>query len=401
MGFARAVTTLIAGLTFMTVAKADDPLPREELSALKFQTDMANRDFNRGQLPGSSEAVKKQSEARYRERKADFVRRAFALAMVHPDAPETPEALALLFTTVLGGCHGDNVADCNSITDLLLARYADSDAIVPVIATIWTDAAWAPQAETFLRRVLEKSANPKTKGAACFFLAKHQERLAIARHFLDDPLRGEVARRNYGPESVRRLRALNRDELKREAAVLFRKTIKEHADLRVWGPKSAPLGEQAEGSLFRMQNLDYGCTIPELEGKDIDGESMKLSDFRGKVVFVAFWASWCNPCMGMVPAEKELVERMKVRPFVMIGVNGDDDRQQAKSVAAKQGINWRSFWDGGQHGGIALKWGVQSWPTSYLIDTKGVIREANLRGPDLDKAVESLVKETEAVAKTP
>ena len=91
----------------------------------------------------------------------------------------------------------------------------------------------------------------------------------------------------------------------------------------------------------------------------------------------------------------------QVIPFVLVGVNGDDDRQQARSGSAKRGINWRSFWDGGSHGATPTKWGVQSWPTSYLVDPKGVIRDANLRGPDLDKAVEALVKEAEALAKKP
>jgi thiol-disulfide isomerase/thioredoxin len=401
VGFARAVTTLITGLTFLSVARADDPTPTTELAALRFQADMALRDFNRGQLPGSSDAVKKQSEERYRQRKADFIRRAWALAKAHPEAPEAPEALALLFTDVFGNYHGTDAAECDAIIDVLASRYVDSDAILPVVLTIWTYGPWAPPAGPFLKTVLDKTSNPKVKGIACFYLAKHQERLADALRFLDDPVRGEVARRNYGPENVRRLRALDRVELKREAAALYARTIKEHAELRAYGPKSATLGEQAKGSLFRIQNLDIDCTLPEIDGQDIDGQPMKLSDFRGKVVFVTFWASWCNPCMGMVPAEKELVERMKGRPFVMIGVNGDNDRQQAKSVSAKHGINWRSFWDGGSQGTTASKWGVQSWPTSYLVDTKGVIRDANLRGTDLDKAVESLVKDTEAAAKRP
>jgi thiol-disulfide isomerase/thioredoxin len=307
----------------------------------------------------------------------------------------------LLFTNVLGNYNGTDAAECDAVADVLASRYVDSDAILPVVWTFWAYGPWAPHAESFLKKVLETSSNPKVKGVTCFYLAKHQERLADSLRFLDDPVRGEVARRNYGPENVRRLHALDRVELKREAAALYTKTIKEHADLRAFGPKSATLGEQAKGSLFRIQNLDIGCTLPEIDGQDVDGQPMKLSDFRGKAVFVSFWASWCNPCMGMVPAEKELVERMKGRPFVMIGVNGDNDRQLARSVSAKQGINWRSFWDGGSQGVTASKWGVQAWPTSYLIDAKGVIRDANLRGDDLDKSVESLVKETEASAQRP
>src|SRR4051794_21929179 len=95
-----------------------------------------------------------------------------------------------------------------------------------------------------------------------------------------------------------------------------------------------PLGEQAEGALFRIHNHAIGCAMPEVEADDVDGKPMKLSECRGKVIVVSFWATWCGPCMGMVPDEKALVERMKGRPFALIGVNCDDDREAAKAIAA-------------------------------------------------------------------
>ncbi len=93
--------------------------------------------------------------------------------------------------------------------------------------------------------------------------------------------------------------------------------------------------------------------MPEIEGEDVDGTPMKLSDFRRKGIVISFWATWCGPCMGMVPDEKALVERMKGRPFVLVGVNGDEDRSAAKQLAAESEINWRSFWDGGDSRGTA------------------------------------------------
>jgi thiol-disulfide isomerase/thioredoxin len=398
MLLSRVVVSLLAGSAFITVVKADDPTSAALLNGLKIEAEKALADFNRGHVPGSSEAVQKRSREHYREREAEFVRRALALAEAHPESPEAPEALAFVFTSVLGSYSGKRVAECDAVVDVLAKRFANSDAILPVIETIWTDAAWAPQAGTFLKTMLDRSTNPTVKGAACFYLAKHQERLATARRFLDDPLRAEVARRNYGPDNIRRLRALDPAELKREAAALYEQRIKEHAALQLWG---SALGDQAKGALFRMQNLDIGCTIPEIAGQDIDGRPMKLSDFRGKVVLVSFWATWCGPCMAMVPAEKDLVERLTGRPFVLIGVNGDDDRQRAKLVSAKKGINWRSFWDGGSRGATPSKWGVQSWPTTYVLDPKGVIRHDNLRGAELDKAVEALVTEAEVATKKP
>jgi thiol-disulfide isomerase/thioredoxin len=142
---------------------------------------------------------------------------------------------------------------------------------------------------------------------------------------------------------------------------------------------------------------------PEIEGEDIEGTPMKLANFRGKVILISFWATWCGPCMGMVPDEKNLVERMKGRPFVLVGMNGDEDRSRAREVAAREGISWRSFWEGGRPDGIPVRWGIVGWPTVYLIDAYGVIRDegSRLRGADLDKAVEELVTEAEAAAKKP
>ncbi len=79
---------------------------------------------------------------------------------------------------------------------------------------------------------------------------------------------------------------------------------------------------------------------------------------------------------------------------------GDEDRAKAKSVAAKEGMTWRSFWNERPHGPISVKWGVSQWPTVYVIDANGVIRNNDsLRGERLDKAVELLVKEAELRSK--
>ena len=64
-----------------------------------------------------------------------------------------------------------------------------------------------------------------------------------------------------------------------------------------------------------------GMPAPEIDGEDFDGMRVKLSDYRGKVVVVVFWASWCPPCCAMIPHERELVERNRDKPFAMLSVN--------------------------------------------------------------------------------
>lgn len=99
--------------------------------------------------------------------------------------------------------------------------------------------------------------------------------------------------------------------------------------------------------------------------------------------------------MDMVPQERALAERMKNRPFALVGVNGDEDRDVAKKTAESHKMAWRSFWNGGPNGPVTDRWNVQAWPTIYILDPDGVIRFKQVRGKELDEAVERLVEEAE------
>ena len=94
----------------------------------------------------------------------------------------------------------------------------------------------------------------------------------------------------------------------------------------------------------------------------------------------------------MYPHERSLVKRLNDKPFALIGVNSDRDREQVKQVIKEKGLTWRSFWNGGSTSGpISTKWNVRGWPTIYVLDQDGVIRFKNVRGEAMDKAVDSLL----------
>ena len=99
----------------------------------------------------------------------------------------------------------------------------------------------------------------------------------------------------------------------------------------------------------------------------------------------------------MYPHERSLVKRLKDKPFALIGVNSDRDKEKLRARMQEENITWRSFWNGpeGTSGPISAKWGVRGWPTIYVFDHEGVIRFKNVRGEKMDAAVDQLLEEME------
>jgi hypothetical protein len=102
----------------------------------------------------------------------------------------------------------------------------------------------------------------------------------------------------------------------------------------------------------------------------------------------------------MFPHERSLVKRLDGKPFALIGVNSDRDKDFIKKENEKESITWRSFWNGrqGTSGPISKAWEVRGWPTLYLIDHKGVVRRKFLGNPgdaELDMLIDELVARAE------
>lgn len=162
---------------------------------------------------------------------------------------------------------------------------------------------------------------------------------------------------------------------------------------------SKSLASRISAVIFEKNNLSVGSQAPEIIGDDHTGTIFKLSDYRGKVVQLTFWGSWCGPCMAMVPHERKLVEKWQDRPFVMIGVNSDNPTK-LKQLVEKRTVTWRSFNNQQKDFKISDRWNVSAWPSLYIIDHKGVIRHRGLRGEAMEKALDALIQEAEAASKS-
>ena len=149
--------------------------------------------------------------------------------------------------------------------------------------------------------------------------------------------------------------------------------------------------------LDNLPNLKVGGIAPEIDGNDLEGNRMKLSDYRGKVVMVVFWGSWCGPCMAMVPPGEGALAappgqaiRPARRQLRRQAGGGEEDRRPTRGWAGRPGMTGRRFAVPSRR--IMT---CRIGRGSYLIDAKGVIRSIDAHGKELDEAVEKLLAELE------
>ena len=196
------------------------------------------------------------------------------------------------------------------------------------------------------------------------------------------------------------------DALMKEAEDMLERAAEKYGDLG--DGRFRTLGEAARAELDEIRNLCVGKPAPEIAGEDAAGGRFSLGDSRGKVVVVSFWADWCASCRGMYQYERSLVGRMQGRPFALLGVNGDPDRDKHRELMVRKGLAWRSWWDGGGDanttGPISRRYNVDAWPTLYVLDHRGIIRHKSLGSPGtktLDSVIDALVKAAEEAADPP
>jgi thiol-disulfide isomerase/thioredoxin len=149
-----------------------------------------------------------------------------------------------------------------------------------------------------------------------------------------------------------------------------------------------------------FHDLSVGQTAPELVTQDVDGKPVKLCDLKGNVVVLDVWATWCVPCTAMIPHEREMVGRLEGKPFRLVDLSVDDDVKTLKDFLAREKLPWTHWWagPGGPESSFMQDWDIRGIPAIFVLDGEGVIRYRNVRGDELEKAVNALLKEAEAKA---
>jgi peroxiredoxin len=116
-----------------------------------------------------------------------------------------------------------------------------------------------------------------------------------------------------------------------------------------------------------------GGPAPEITLKDLQGQEVKLSDLRGKIVLLNFWATWCKPCKEEMPAMQASYDKLRDQGLVVLAVNELEDTEKVIEHVRKHGHTFPVVMD--HDNVVANRYGVVGLPVSFLVDRQGIVRE--------------------------
>lgn len=134
--------------------------------------------------------------------------------------------------------------------------------------------------------------------------------------------------------------------------------------------------------------LKVGAQPFAFSAKDLGGATVSPATFKGRVVMLDFWATWCGPCVGEMPNVKAVYDKYHAKGFDIVGISLDEDRDALNTFLKTQNVQWPQVYDGkGWKNDIANQYGVQAIPFALLVGRDGKIAAVNVRGDALEPAV--------------
>jgi thiol-disulfide isomerase/thioredoxin len=374
----------------------------------------------------------------------DVCRELVDLSLKNPKTEAAKQSLIWVVNKPGRGPDGNYGDEFARAAGLLVRNHGDDPEVASVC--MWMDNVFSFPRDSFLFGMAAAAKSRETKALSQFALAKYLARKAeYAAIAQEKPGRLEYTRETKGEggktESKKvdagdetnayyeSLRSIDIPGVKEKVAKMLEEVARDYGDIpaksiryyemarwlqadppardgkplnpseieqiRKYMEKPIPkLADRASELLDEMQSLVEGKPAPEIDSEGVDGKRFKLSDYRGKVVVLIFWGTWCGPCMAAVPHEREMAEKYKDKPVALLGVDCDPDRAEAIKVMKKEGINWPNWYDGEPgEGPIAKAYHIRGYPTVMVIDAQGKIRLKNGHGKSLEEFVDKLLAE--------
>ncbi len=127
---------------------------------------------------------------------------------------------------------------------------------------------------------------------------------------------------------------------------------------------------------------------------DIKGQEVDLAKMKDKVILVDFWATWCGPCVAEMPNVIAAYETYHAKGFEVVGISLDQDKAALEKFVEEKKMPWSQYFDGkGWENELAQHFGIRGIPATFLVGKGGKIVASNLRGPDLEAAIEKALAE--------
>lgn len=301
---------------------------------------------------------------------AEFSRRFLNYAANNPTSDDAVKALE---NAILNSNGPDGEARTwKAAINTLQEHFVESEAIGNLVRTLgqYHD----PAAVAALQSVSEKNPSRLMQGMALkSLIGSHTQAVESAEKIQRNKRSRKIAEENQGAEAVEAMLA-GLPDLKTALEKFQSRLRTDYSDI--------------------FPDLSVGQPAPDSISKNLDGTPARLSDYKGRVVVLDFWATWCGPCRAMIPHETEMVEHFANKPFSLVSISVDADLETLTDFLAETEMDWNHWWAGDDQA-LTQKWDIQYFPTIYVIDAKGIIRFKDLREDKLQAAVEELLAEME------
>ncbi len=381
-----------AAFALLTALAPAEPMAQSEYEALAAEFDASKKAYVEAYQAAKTDEQFAATEA-LRPQPQKFAPRFFALAEKHQGQEAAASALVWIASHLMFAEEGERALK------LLADKYSTSGPVIAYVSEPFRCGEPFAAYEVLLRAVLKNNPQRNVQAAACLSLAtylkmaKEKSESNLIRIKLD-------GRRAPWPTSLANLEALQErglDRVATESEALFERVIEQYSDFRLANTYPPEAGKFAREQLFALRHLAIGSPAIEIEAQDVSGRPLKLSDYRGQVVVLDFGSHrTCGICRAIYPDLRSLVNEFQGKPAVLIGINCCDNLAELKHLTEQQEITWPVVWDSEDIGPITTRWAIQSMPTLYVVDHKGIIRNKGVRPEDIRGTVEMLLEEMAA-----